>query len=115
MFGLVPSQMGIYIPSTFESPPPLRRLAEESRQAREREETEERARLWASASDKGESRSSSIVLDEAKLSAIRSAMSSLRPPPAEAVPAWAKGLREEEWREALRKRLGNSSEADKKE
>jgi len=73
------------------------RLAAEARQNRARMEAEESAEIFS----KSASSSNAIEMNDEKSAAIKAAMSNFTLP----APAWARDLKEEEWREAVRVKL----------
>ena len=86
--------------------PDVQAMIEESRRSQEREEVQERIRIWSigGAQQRGEQETGDIKIDESKEEAIKAAMASFQIPKS-AVPAWAKEMSEEEWKDMVRKRL----------
>ncbi len=80
-------------------------LAEEARIFREREEAEERIRLWQGAANPG------FDLNMDNIENIKCAMAKFSLPDS-AVPQWAKEVKEEEWADAIKDKLLNQRKND---
>ena len=96
-------------PVNFEAPlsPEVQNMVAESARAQRREETEERARIWATDPAAGSGKDN-IELDGSTVESIRSAMAGFRLPEG-ATPSWAKDLTEEQWKDMVSKRLNKKS------